>query len=537
MYNFVDTTETQGETPIPSEAMKFNGAYIESQITGYQTLTVQGRETLSPAIESYESGVSDGSSFKSKRFPSRTITVKYQLQAPTNELFRSRYNQLNAILNVEDAQMIFADEQDKYFVGTPNKLGDVDPGRNAVTGEIEILCLDPFKYSVDEFEVSPTIDEGTTFAVTYNGTYRAYPTFEADFAEEVETETGTLAAKGDCGYVAFLSSNEKIIQLGDSDEEDTVEYEESQTLISQNMTVWDTYMQGLWALNSGYKLPTTTHTGSIKAGTDEWGNKMLCASSYGSSGVYHGPSITRAIPADASGHVGAANFRCTWKQRLAMAAGTNNQYGTFQCLLVNNTDGVRKVVAGISIYKNSAATKAEWYYYVNSTGAAIRQTGKKYDLTRNGSLFGYKTGIAVLYSTIQKSGGTVTFNIGGVKRSFTDPTIADTEVNELTFVFGNLRTGNAAIKSNGLFKVKFIKDKCTGYEDIPNKFSSNDIAVANCSDGLITLNGSPAPELGALGNDWEEFYLSPGTNQVGVTYSDWVNTAPTFKMRYRERFL
>lgn len=74
---------------------------------------------------------------------------------------------------------------------------------------------------------------------------------------------------------------------------------------------------------------------------------------------------------------------------------------------------------------------------------------------------------------------------------------------------------------------------------MPNKFSANDVVEANCRNGEIYLNGVLTPSLGALGNDWEGFYLKPGFNQIGFSYSDWVTAdyAPSFKVKYREVFL
>ena len=75
--------------------------------------------------------------------------------------------------------------------------------------------------------------------------------------------------------------------------------------------------------------------------------------------------------------------------------------------------------------------------------------------------------------------------------------------------------------------------------DIPNKFSADDVVEADCKNAEILLNGTPAPSLGALGNDWEDFYLTPGLNQIGIAYSEWVSAecAPQFKVKYREVFL
>ena len=150
MYSFIDTTESQNSADLPSEALQINGVYIENEISGYRTLYVSGREAMSPEIATYETGIRDGAMLQSKRYPARTITVGYQLIAKDNKTFREAYNKLNRILDVKEAELIFADEPDKYFTGTPSGAGEVDPGRNAVTGEFEILCVDPFKYSVEE---------------------------------------------------------------------------------------------------------------------------------------------------------------------------------------------------------------------------------------------------------------------------------------------------------------------------------------------------------------------------------------------------
>lgn len=87
MYEFRDTNIGASQDDIlPSEALSINGEYIETLIPGYKTLCVCGREALSPELSTYETGVSDGSVLKSRRYPARTITVKYQLKALANPL-------------------------------------------------------------------------------------------------------------------------------------------------------------------------------------------------------------------------------------------------------------------------------------------------------------------------------------------------------------------------------------------------------------------------------------------------------------------
>lgn len=555
MYNFVDTNGYAEGTSLPSEALKINGAYLEHTVTGYRTLYVKGREMLAPDIETYETGVRDGSTLQSKRFPARTITVGYQLIASSAAAFRAAFNTLNAALDVEEAELIFADEPDKFFIGTPSGQGDVPAGRNAITGEFDILCVDPFKYSVQEYEVTPTLDDGTAFAIQYNGTYRSYPTLVAEFADEDDDTAGGLTGNGDCGYVAFLSDDAAIIQLGDPDEPDTEDYAKSQTLTNQKFTSYSATVASKWPINTGRTSSSAvTATGTVVVGKDAENAKLLVANSYGTGTKWHGPSITRTIPADASGHVGAKNFRLSYKQRMCMGKGKKDskQRGVFQCLLVNVSGTERTIVAGLSVYKSKTGKKAGLKLYVNGKTVHIQNI----DLTYHNKCFGYKKTITevvkkkgkrikkkrtiqpVLTSTIEKSGKTVTFNIGGIKKAFKDKGITSTEVHEITFLMGKYASVTP-LSYNGLFSAKFIADACETFRDIPNKFSAGDVVEADCEDGEIYLNDARAPELGALGNDWETFYLEPGTNQIGVVWSDWVpaGSAPSCKIRYREVFL
>lgn len=219
MYEFVDTTESQGvNRTLPSEALNFNGKYLEDEISGYQTLYVSGREMLSAEISDIEIGTSNGSRYQRKRYLPRIITVGYQLIAENNAEFRKAYNKLSALLDVEQAKMIFADEPDKYFIGTKRDGGEVPHGRNAITSELEFYCADPFKYSVKEYEVSPNADDETTFVINYEGTYKTFPTFEVNMDQ------------GENGFIGFVDAEKHILQFGNIEEADGEDYQENDTL-------------------------------------------------------------------------------------------------------------------------------------------------------------------------------------------------------------------------------------------------------------------------------------------------------------------
>lgn len=224
LYPFIDTigetgstgatgtTGSTGSADLPAEALSINGTYIENVIPGYRTLTVSGRETMAQEIKEAEVGRHDGAFFQYRRYPTRDIVVKYQILAGSNSAYREAFIKLNELLDFEEGQLIFADEPDKYFTGTPTDVDLPEPGLNNAVGEFTLHCEDPFKYSTTEKTVNMSSDEnGDYFAVTYSGTHKAYPRLEADFYQ-TDTEDDT---HGECSYVAFMTEDEKVLQFGD----------------------------------------------------------------------------------------------------------------------------------------------------------------------------------------------------------------------------------------------------------------------------------------------------------------------------------
>lgn len=550
LYDFVDTTEVPDSSRYPAEALCLNGAYLEDAVDGYRTLYVTGREALSPELTSYETGIRDGSILQSRRYPARTITVGYLLKASDVESFRSAYNTLASVLDVEEAELIFADEPDKYFTGTPSGLGEIDAGTNNIKGEFTIYCADPFKYSVDEYEVEPSADDESTFVIDYNGTYKAHPVLEADFYEESEASSDGSAAtaltgSGDCGFVAFFDANGNIIQLGDPDEEDTEEYDKSQTLVSQKwqeVSAWTTALNSLWTKNAGrvtdsIKSQTGTPGFALSDATGNYGY-YLTAKSYGSdTSGYHGPTVTRTIPADANGDTGAEDFTFSWsmKVNIGNSSTASANCGCIQVLLCDDDD---VIVAGMSIFKSGSGSNATMRMYVRTQIVKDVTIDLSYRNKRFGTNASDGSFTSVKSCSITKTGCTVAFNLGGSKYSFTDAKLSGYVTTKFTATFGQYKE-KSVLPWIGIYSFKFVKNNCETWRDIPNKFSANDVVIADCGKAEILLNDSPAPELGALGNAWEDFCLLPGQNQIGATYSDWVEDGyePTFKIRYREVFL
>jgi predicted phage tail component-like protein len=546
LYKFKDTISAASDVALlPSEALRINGQYIENQIAGYRTLSVSGREALSPELETYSTGNRDGATLKNKRYPERVITVKYRLLADSPEAFREAYTKLGYILDVEEAELIFNDEADKFFIGTPCAIGEVDPGRNAVVGEFEILCVDPFKYSVTEYEALPqNTSTGKAFVIDYNGTYKAFPKIESKFFSQLEngSTATTLTDDGDCGFVALYNDEGRILQFGDTEELDGTAYEASQTLINQTFasdTSWGTTAKSLWAVNSGLALKhEEKQVGNVamhnfSSTLNDW---CLIPSDYGSGATRCGPSITRNIGTDGSGETGAKDWQLTYKQRLNPAAGVDalKEVGGFYCAIVAGSGANRKMVAGVRIARHSVGdTNGKLNLYVNDKQVAempinLSPTNK------------YFSALGNRVTTIRKQGNNVVFNVAGVRKSYNcyDDGFAETKATQVTFEFFRY-SAYTPISFNGLYYAKFTKNNCDTFKEIPNKFSADDVLTADCSSGEILVNGLVAPEYGALGNDWENFYLKPGYNMIGLSYSNWLTDAyaPTVKLKYREVFL
>ena len=85
MYEFIDTNEHTSTTPLPVEAVSLNGTYLENIIEGYRTLYVKGRESLGTELNTFSVGVADGETFKNRRYPSRVLTIGFQLLCPDEE--------------------------------------------------------------------------------------------------------------------------------------------------------------------------------------------------------------------------------------------------------------------------------------------------------------------------------------------------------------------------------------------------------------------------------------------------------------------
>lgn len=546
IYDYVDVNEQQTNTYLPAEAVSINGLYLENAIEGYRTLYVGGRESLGAELNTYSVGTADGERIKGSRYPSRTLTVGFQLLCDSDTAFRQAFNQLNNILSQETADFVFRDEPNVFFTGKAIMDAEIEAGRNNVTGEWHIYCAYPFKRSTNVRVLSSDDESGVTidgnvavFNFNYNGSMPSKPLLRVSFASALEG--GDYNEDGDCGYVAFYDKYGHIIQLGNPEVIDLDQSNKNETVINSvfdNLTGW------------------TASGISVGAITDPHWNRGAGQTQNYARGI---GTLRRSIS-------NTVNFEYDIVQRLCVNGG--GETGSFKALLQNNG----RTVVGYTIDKIGAGTSAQVKYILMDTVVGYDTI----DIGYYNENFGYCKKIPIYVTTlvavtsgswadgfkgwfepretwvgdfytqsnlnsgISRDNDTVTFSIGNLPaRTFKMSALEGIAANEAVFeTTGNMNTN--AVRSAAL-----IKKAGVSFAEIPNVFTAGDVVVADCSSANVYLyrngglDGHLEPQYGALGNDWEEFSLNPGENIIACSWSDWVdeNYRPKIEILFNEVYL
>lgn len=163
MYDFIDLNshDITDDTWLSPEAVTVDGVTLDQAIPEFTTLQVTGRELVGYNVTTVTVGNQDGSMLQKKRREERKITVKYQIDAETPQRFREIYYKLNQILSGENKKVSFADDPDKYFVGTLTSADTSEGGYLSVISSFEFTCFDPYSYANKE-DVFTFGDQTTT---------------------------------------------------------------------------------------------------------------------------------------------------------------------------------------------------------------------------------------------------------------------------------------------------------------------------------------------------------------------------------------
>ena len=508
MYAFVNTVNSGiVGTNLPTEAMSYNGVYLENEIDGYRTLSVTGRELMESEVKHTEIDGMDGSYYRYKTTPARTITVKYQLKARGSREFREAYNKMNKLLSGEQVKVIFNDESDKYFIGTKTSNTQVDGGSNNVIGEIEIYCSDPRKYSSTEKEFTATdgvlniVNEGTV-------------PVSIDYEIQATSETG---------YIGIVST-EGVMQYGKVEELDGESYEKSEWLAS----IKDFYNCNDDIGGTDVMHPSYGTNGTLIEHT--WfGNKFIGLGSVGTKkGNANGGLRTLVLPADSNGDTsGAQNFYCWF--HLCFYAGLMGQTGE---MCINFLTADDKLICGCNWYKTDAIGNTG-HYEIWANGKVLKNWEFTTSHLQAQNPFYYKWGSC----DILKEGANIRFFFWARYYNFYIPEIENMKCAKIQIAvkqWGD-RGGNKFMSMIGFDVIDFEKMNVEKWKDIPNRYPSGTNITIDGKSSHIYVNGMARPEDEVLGTQY--FKAPVGTTEVKLTCSSWSKSKPTIKARIREAWL
>lgn len=508
MYAFVNTVNSGiVGTNLPTEAMSYNGVYLENEIDGYRTLSVTGRELMESEVTDQEIDGMDGSYYRYKTTPARTITVRYQLLARGSREYREAYNKMNKLLSGEQVKVIFNDESDKYFIGTKTSNTQVDGGSNNVIGEIEIYCSDPHKYSTTEKEFTATdgvlniVNEGTVpVSIDYD-----------------------ITTTSETGYIGLVSE-EGIMQYGKVEELDGETYKQSEWLAS----IKDFYNCNDDIGGTDVMHPSYGTDGTLAEHT--WFDKKFIG--LGSAGTKKGNANgglrTLVLPADSSGDTsGAQNFYCWF--HLCFYAGLMGQTGEMCINFLTEDD---KLICGCNWYKTDAIGNTG-HYEIWANGKVLKNWSFTTSHLQAQNPFYYKWGSC----DVLKEGANIRFFFWARYYNFYIPEIENMKCAKIQIAFKQWgdRSGNKVMSMMGFDVIDFEKMNVEKWKDIPNRYPSGTNITIDGKSSHVYVNGMARPEDEVLGTQY--FKAPVGTSEVKVTCSEWTKSQPIVKAKIREAWL
>lgn len=508
MYAFVDTVNSGiVGTNLPTEAMSYNGVYLENEIDGYRTLSVTGRELMESEVTDQEIDGMDGSYYRYKTTPARTITVKYQLRARGSREFRDAFNKMNKLLSGEQVKVIFNDESDKYFIGTKTSNTQVDGGSNNVIGEIEIYCTDPRKYSTTEKEFVATdgvlniVNEGTVpVSIDYD-----------------------ITTASETGYIGLVSEN-GIMQYGKIEELDGETYKQSEWLAS----IDDFYKCNDDIGGTDVMHPSYGTNGTLAEHT--WFDKKFIG--LGSAGTKKGNANgglrTLVLPADSSGDAsGAKNFYCWF--HLCFYAGLMGQTGEMCINFLTEDD---KFICGCNWYKTDAIGNTG-HYEIWANGKVLKNWEFTTSHLQAQNPFYYKWGSC----DVLKEGANIRFFYWAGYYNYYIPEIENMKCAKIQIAFKQWgdRSGNKVMSMMGFDVIDFEKMNVEKWKDIPNRYPNGTNITIDGKSSHVYVNGMAKPEDEVLGTQY--FKAPVGTSEVKVTCSEWTKSQPIVKAKIREAWL
>ena len=127
-------------------ALTFDGYLLDEEIESYMTVNVEGRQLLSPILDTVSVPGRNGDVILGGTYPPRDITVHFMISDYRNAYFLEKIRRLNEILYTDKEVEFKFNDEDGYRIGRLSSTEDPDYDSNLGFGRFTIHCADPFMY-------------------------------------------------------------------------------------------------------------------------------------------------------------------------------------------------------------------------------------------------------------------------------------------------------------------------------------------------------------------------------------------------------
>lgn len=432
---------------------------------------------------------------------------------------------LAKILNVNEPKpLVFSDEPGVFYFAYPSISTNLEEivriGKGTITWEIP----DGVAYSVAEY---------TFTNEDANGNLQEFIVVDNPGTEPMLLEMGATFFS-DNGFLGLENDDQSTLALfGSIEEVDGYHYETSDILFDDHFT-----KDRGWSLNNGVTPPVTPvrdQVGTVSYQVDPYQNPVdpnegfVKPTSYGTGISWHGPSLTKTVPADKNGKY-AKSWRADWRFDFNTDGSTptekGKQVGHNSITFIDQND---EIICSVVFEDNNPVNeRSDMAIYIrNKRVWDTRDTDKFYVTGRGG--YGPICRVEKIGNQI-----TVSFSYAGIKKTFiTDK--PDAELRKITWYSAAYST-YPNILNNLLRAINVVKHNVDNWQDIPNKFGNKDI-IHYGKEGMnifCYINGLQGLQYRDPGSTLIK--APPGRSVIYLAYSSFANT-PYVKLKGRASYV
>ena len=369
----------------------FNGIELNKYLNVLVGFSDMDSPNWNPTIK--DVGFKNGSTFVDTRYGKKQLLMPFDMF----ELSREDIDDLKRALRVDEPKMlVFGDAPDRFFYAIPSGNMDFDEYLIYGTGTISWIIPDGVAHSLTE--KTSTNNGESTITLTNRGT---------------ETTPIDVRAKmlSDNGYLGLVL-DDRFYQIGNPGEVDGETKEKTVKLFDDHFT-----QDRGWVLNGGVTpvvTPERLQVGAVgytveNAATNEG---YVKATDYGSGDSWHGPALTKIIPADENGEY-PTNWRCEYRFDFNTDGGgpsRGKQIGHSSVTFSDENDDI--ICSVVFEDNNPVMERSDMALYIENKRVWDTRETQKFYVTGRGS-----GGPAVV---VEKIGNTITvgFTYGGIKKTF-----------------------------------------------------------------------------------------------------------------------